>query len=106
MDKLDKRLLPKKTVKIEDWQAVIMVNSKPAVCPYVTRLLVPGQIQGSANISGSTCGSHCALFDVQPKGYKFIVGTCQTSMELDQWQEIPKEEASIKAILNTGFNEH
>lgn len=98
--------LPKKTVKIENGGAVMMINDAPAVCPKVTRLLTPGNLSGAWNINGATCGSHCALFDITEKGSGFLIGTCDSSIELKQYQETAKPEGYIKAILDTGFIEH
>lgn len=103
--------LPKKTVKIENGEAVIMVNDTAAICPHVTRLLTPGAIAGQLTINGAICGSHCALFKVTEQtpsaaGLPFQVETCKTFGAYEQYQEKPKETAIIKTILNTGFKEH
>jgi len=103
--------LPKKTVKIENGEAVIMVNDTAAICPHVTRLLTPGTIAGQLTINGAICGSHCALFKIKEQtpdalNRPFNVETCKTFGAYEQYQEKPKETASIKTILNTGFREH
>ncbi|AXH73885.1 MAG: hypothetical protein [Bacteriophage sp.] len=98
--------LPVKTIKLtETGEAVLQVNGKAAICPHVTRLIVPGNIQGTANISGATCGSHCALFDISEKGSGFLVGTCRTSMELMEAPAISQPETPIKDLLQYNFGD-
>lgn len=52
----------------------------PLMCPYVTRILVPGQMAGTMGINQASCGSHCAQFSLHESSKKgsVMVGTCQS----------------------------
>jgi hypothetical protein len=50
--------------KIQD-HYVLMKGHHPAMCPYATRLLVPGKLQGTADLNQVSCTSGCALFSLK-----------------------------------------
>lgn len=54
----------------------------PLMCPYISRILVPGQMAGTMGINQASCGSHCAQFrlDVSYKD-SVMVETCHANYE-------------------------
>jgi hypothetical protein len=52
-----------KEIEKDVWQ--LERNNKPLICPYQTRVLVPGRMAGTIDVNQATCNSNCAMFQIK-----------------------------------------
>jgi len=55
----------KNEIKNKDGINFLIRNGQPAICPFRTPFIVPGQIQGSVNVIQPQCCDSCPHFNFQ-----------------------------------------
>lgn len=78
--------------KITIKEGVLHRNDRPLLCPYQTRILVPGRMAGTAEVNQATCNTSCALISIS----KQVVTLC-TGREIHPEQE--HEEKTKSSLL-------
>lgn len=53
------------TIKEEKGVQTLLKNGTPAVCPFRTPIVLPGQLQGQVQIMPHACNSQCPHFDLR-----------------------------------------
>jgi hypothetical protein len=89
--------------KIGDNIYALCRNDHPLQCPYAARLLVPGSVQGTANISAVGCNTLCPLFraNFNPLEGTADVTLCNNAI----YKNVPisDQEAVKKPLFSAGL---
>jgi len=78
-------------------------NDQPLQCPYAARLLVPGSVQGTANISAVGCSSICPLFRINFKDECDVADVTLCNNAIYKNVPITDQEAVKKPLFSAGL---
>lgn len=83
------------TGKITIKEGVLHRDDRPLLCPYQTRILVPGRMSGTAEVNQATCNTSCSLMSISFGSTKQIITLCNGRKIYSEQEQEEKPKSSL-----------